>query len=102
MADGYLAAMGLALEQEFEKQGSHKFHVICVDAFSGDSVPTHLITTEAMDVYLNHLAHKDEVHTYLKQQDALWEAWRAKRPVQSQPVVERLRALRTPDAPEPT
>jgi len=49
-----------------------------------------------------YLAHKDEVHTYLKQQDALWEAWRAKSAVQSQPVVERLRALRTPDAPEPT
>ena len=48
-----------------------------------------------------YLAHKDEVHTYLKQQDALWEAWRAKSAVQSHPVVERLRALRTPDAPKP-
>ena len=48
-----------------------------------------------------YLAHRDEVHTYLKQQDELWEAWRAKSAVQSNPVVERLRALRTPDAPKP-
>lgn len=50
----------LMLEQEFEKNGSHQFDVICVDAFSGDSVPSHLITTEAMDLYLNHLKNKDE------------------------------------------
>jgi uncharacterized protein (DUF433 family) len=49
-----------------------------------------------------YLAHRDEVHTYLKQQDALWEAWRANSAVQSHPVVERLRALRTPEASEPT
>jgi uncharacterized protein (DUF433 family) len=47
-----------------------------------------------------YLAHRDEVHTYLKQQDELWEAWRAKSAVRSHPVVERLRALRTPDAPK--
>jgi uncharacterized protein (DUF433 family) len=49
-----------------------------------------------------YLAHRDEVHTYLKQQDELWEAWRAKSTVRANPVVERLRALRTPDAPKHT
>ena len=49
-----------------------------------------------------YLAHRDEVHTYLKQQDELWEAWRAKSAVRSNPAVERLRALRTPEASEPT
>src|SRR5215475_3203282 len=48
-----------------------------------------------------YLAHRDEVHTYLTQQDALWEAWRAKSAVQSPPVVERLRTLRTPKVPKP-
>ena len=48
-----------------------------------------------------YLAHRDEVHTYLKQQDELWEAWRAKSAVRSNLAVERLRALRTPDAPKP-
>ncbi|HEY2255485.1 MAG TPA: fused MFS/spermidine synthase [Variovorax sp.] len=41
----------LALEGE-SPQG---FDVLAVDAFSGDSVPIHLITAEAMDVYLRHM-----------------------------------------------
>jgi hypothetical protein len=41
----------LALERE-PAQG---FDVLAVDAFSGDSVPIHLITTEAMDVYMRHM-----------------------------------------------
>jgi uncharacterized protein (DUF433 family) len=47
-----------------------------------------------------YLAHTDEVHTYLKRQDELWEAWRAKSATQSSPVVERLRALRASEAPK--
>jgi hypothetical protein len=47
-----------------------------------------------------YLAHTDEVHTYLKRQDELWEAWRAKSATRSSPVVERLRALRTSEAPK--
>lgn len=45
-----------------------------------------------------YLAHRDEVHTYLTQQDKLWEAWRTRSAVQSHPVVERRRALRAVDA----
>jgi hypothetical protein len=41
----------LALERE-SPQG---FDVLAVDAFSGDSVPIHLITAEAMAVYLRHM-----------------------------------------------
>jgi spermidine synthase len=41
----------LAMERETPQQ----FDVLAVDAFSGDSVPVHLITTEAMDVYLRHM-----------------------------------------------
>jgi uncharacterized protein (DUF433 family) len=47
-----------------------------------------------------YLAHTDEVHAYLKQQDELWEAWRAKSTTRSSPVVERLRALRAAEAPK--
>ncbi|MDR6856244.1 fused MFS/spermidine synthase [Variovorax guangxiensis] len=32
-----------------------RFDVLAIDAFSGDSIPVHLITTEALDVYLRHL-----------------------------------------------
>ncbi|VTU39373.1 fused MFS/spermidine synthase [Variovorax sp. PBL-E5] len=38
-----------------EREPAQAFDVLAVDAFSGDSVPIHLITSEAMDVYLRHL-----------------------------------------------
>ncbi|MDQ0022802.1 hypothetical protein J2X90_000580 [Variovorax paradoxus] len=41
----------LALERE-PPQG---FDLLAVDAFSGDAVPVHLLTAEAMDVYLRHM-----------------------------------------------
>jgi uncharacterized protein (DUF433 family) len=47
-----------------------------------------------------YLAHTDEVHSYLKRQDELWEAWRARSATRSSPVVERLRALRASQAPK--
>jgi hypothetical protein len=47
-----------------------------------------------------YLTHMDEVHTYLKRQDELWEAWRAKSAAWSSAVVERLRALRASAAPK--
>jgi hypothetical protein len=42
----------LSLESE-PPQG---FHVLALDAFSGDTVPTHLLTVEAMRTWLRHLA----------------------------------------------
>ena len=41
----------LALEREAPRQ----YDVLAIDAFSGDSIPMHLITREAMAVYLKHL-----------------------------------------------
>jgi hypothetical protein len=41
----------LAMESE-PPQG---FDVLAVDAFSGDSVPAHLLTTQAMDLYMRHV-----------------------------------------------
>ncbi len=38
-----------------EKEPPQNFDVLAVDAFSGDSIPVHLITREAMAVYLRHL-----------------------------------------------
>ncbi|MDM0074912.1 fused MFS/spermidine synthase [Variovorax sp. J2P1-59] len=38
-----------------EREPAQAFDVLAVDAFSGDSVPIHLITSEAMDVYLRHM-----------------------------------------------
>ena len=41
----------LSLEREPDQQ----FDVLAMDAFSGDSIPMHLLTREAMKIYLRHL-----------------------------------------------
>lgn len=38
-----------------ERQEPNEFDVIAVDAFSGDAIPTHLLTDEAMKIYMGHL-----------------------------------------------
>ncbi len=43
----------LSLESEPPEE---KFNVIVVDAFSGDSIPVHLLTREAFKIYQKHLA----------------------------------------------
>jgi protein-L-isoaspartate O-methyltransferase len=39
-----------------EREAPQGFQVLALDAFSGHSVPTHLLTVEAMRIYLGHLA----------------------------------------------
>ena len=46
----------LLLEYEARTASHPPLDILVVDAFSGDSVPIHLITTEAFDAYLNRLA----------------------------------------------
>ncbi len=51
-------AMGdarLSLEQELKDGHPQNFDVLAVDAFSSDSIPVHLLTKEAMDLYFRHL-----------------------------------------------
>jgi hypothetical protein len=48
-------AMGDA-RLSLEREDSHGFDVMLIDAFSSDSVPMHLMSAEAMAVYLKHLA----------------------------------------------
>jgi hypothetical protein len=38
-----------------ERDTSGPFDVLALDAFSGDAIPVHLLTREAMSLYLNHL-----------------------------------------------
>ena len=38
-----------------EREAPQNYDVLAIDAFSGDSIPMHLITREAMAVYLRHL-----------------------------------------------
>ena len=38
-----------------EREPAQAFDVLAIDAFSGDSIPVHLITFEALGVYLRHM-----------------------------------------------
>ncbi len=48
-----------------EAEPSQQFDLLVLDAFSGDSIPAHLLTLEAFTVYLHHLAVRGilAVHT---------------------------------------
>lgn len=38
-----------------EREPQQHFDLLAMDAFSGDSIPTHLLTLEAMKTYIGHL-----------------------------------------------
>jgi spermidine synthase len=44
-----------------ERESPQKFDLLAIDAFSGDSIPTHLITREAMRLYAQHLSERGAV-----------------------------------------
>jgi hypothetical protein len=68
-----------------EREAPQQFDVLAVDAFSGDSVPVHLITREAMAVYLRHLAPQGIIAFHVTNQF-----------LQLAPVVEKIAADATP------
>jgi len=45
----------ISLERELREQGSMQFDLLVVDAFSGDAIPVHLISREALELYFKHL-----------------------------------------------
>ncbi len=51
----------LSLERELRDTGSARFDVLVVDAFSSDSVPAHLLTHEAFELYKAHLAGPESI-----------------------------------------
>ena len=46
----------VSLERELDLGQVQQFDVLALDAFSSDSIPLHLITVEALRLYLSHLA----------------------------------------------
>jgi hypothetical protein len=44
-----------SLERELRETGSNDFDLLIIDAFSADAVPTHLLTSEAFQVYWQHI-----------------------------------------------
>jgi spermidine synthase len=45
----------LSMERELHNGNPQQFDVLTIDAFSGDAVPVHLITQEAIAIYLRQL-----------------------------------------------
>jgi len=45
----------ISLERELAAGTPQKFDVLAIDAFSSDSIPVHLLTREAIKIYLGHL-----------------------------------------------
>jgi hypothetical protein len=48
-----------------EREEPQRFDVLVLDAFSGDSIPTHLLTSEAFDLYDRHLASDGVVAAHI-------------------------------------
>ena len=45
----------LSMEREVAEGHSQQFDVLAIDAFNGDTIPMHLLTREAMLIYLSEL-----------------------------------------------
>lgn len=58
--DVVLGDARLSLERERE-EGPQRFDVLALDAFSGDSVPVHLLTREALDICLGSMRDQDGI-----------------------------------------
>lgn len=54
----------ISLENEAARGELQRFDVLALDAFSSDSIPVHLLTTEAMSTYLKHLRGRDSVMAF--------------------------------------
>jgi hypothetical protein len=46
----------LSMEREIARGAPQRYDVLAIDAFSSDSIPVHLITREAIDLYMQELA----------------------------------------------
>ena len=46
----------LSLERELARGAPQGYDVLAIDAFSSDSIPVHLITREAIDLFMQHVA----------------------------------------------
>jgi len=51
----------ISLERELTSGRAQNFDVLVIDAFASDSIPLHLLTGEAMDIYLRHLRSPQSV-----------------------------------------
>jgi spermidine synthase len=58
----------LTLEEELADGRLQQFDVLVLDAFSGDAIPTHLLTREAFEVYDRHLSGDGAICVHISNQ----------------------------------
>lgn len=51
----------ISMQAEADRGELQKFDVLLLDAFSGDAIPTHLLTRQAMQLYLRHLRDSESL-----------------------------------------
>ncbi len=76
--DVVLGDARVSLEQELARGERQRFDVLVLDTFSSDSIPVHLLTREAVALYLEHLAPGGVVamhisNRYLDLRPVVWE-----------------------------
>lgn len=54
-----------SLTNELKKDRKNNFDVLIVDAFTGDTIPTHLLTEEAIDLYLSNLSEEGVIAVHV-------------------------------------
>jgi hypothetical protein len=59
--DVVLGDARLQMQEELDAGNPQRFDVLVVDAFSGDAIPVHLLTREAMQIYLRQLRGPESV-----------------------------------------
>ena len=71
----------LALDAELARDGPQGFDVLAVDAFSSNAIPVHLLTSEAVALYLAHLAPRGvlAIHVSNRYLDLVPVVWRIAR-----------------------
>ncbi len=67
----------ISLERELT-EGSNEYDILVVDVFSGDHIPAHILTLEAFELYLSHLANDGVIainisNRYLDLRPVLWQ-----------------------------
>ncbi len=51
----------IMLERELDSNAAQSFDVLAIDAFSDDAIPVHLLTKEALEIYLPHVEQENGV-----------------------------------------
>ncbi|MEW6991460.1 spermidine synthase [Colwelliaceae bacterium 6441] len=55
----------VSLAKELKANAKGEFDVLVIDAFSGDSIPQHLLTVEAMNLYWQHLSENGVIAIHI-------------------------------------